>query len=42
MVSSYEEKVIIRYLWIKYKHDATIIVNDHPEYEWKVNGIKTM
>ena len=34
MVFSYEQKVIIKYLRIKYKHGATRIVNDHLEYEW--------
>ena len=40
MVFSYEEKVIIKFLWIKYKYGATKIVNDHPEYQWNVNGVK--
>ena len=39
MVISYEEKEIIKYLQIKYKHDGTI-VNDHPEYGWNVNNVK--
>ena len=40
MVISYEEKEIIKYLQIKYKHDGTRIVNDHPEYGWDVNNVK--
>ena len=42
MVFSYEKKVIIRYLRTKCKYGATRIVNDHPEYEWNVNGVKKM
>ena len=42
MAFSYEEKVIIKYLWIKYKFCASRIVNDHPEYKWKVNGVKKL
>ena len=42
MVFSYEEKVIIKYLWIKDKYGDTTIVNDHPEYEWKVNDVKKL
>ena len=33
IVFSYEAKVIIKYLWIKYKYDAARIVNYHPEYD---------
>ena len=40
MVFSYEEKVIIKYLWIKYKYGVTRIVNDQPEDQWNVNGVK--
>ena len=36
---SYEAKVIIKYLWIKYKYDAARIVNYHPEYEWAITGL---
>ena len=42
MVFSYEKKVIIKYLWIKDKYGDTTIVNDHPEYEWKVNDVKKL
>ena len=42
MVFSYEEKVIIKYLWIKDRDGATTIINDHPEYEWKVNDVKKL
>ena len=42
MVFSYEEKVIIKYLQIKYKYGATRVVNDHPEYKWNVNGVKKL
>ena len=42
MVFLYEEKVIIKYLRIKYKYSTTRIVNDHPEYEWNVNGVKEL
>ena len=41
MVFSYEEKVILKYLPLK-KYDATTIVNDHPEYAWKVNDVKKL
>ena len=37
---SYQEKLIIKYLWIKHKYGAARIVNDHPEYEWDMNGVK--
>ena len=42
MVFSYKEKVIIKYLPIKYKYGATRIVNDHPEYELNVSGLKKL
>ena len=42
MVFSYEEKVIIRYPWIKCKYGGTRIVNAHPQYEWNVNGVKKL
>ena len=42
MVFPYKEKVIIKYLQIKYKYDATAIVNEHPKYEWNVNGVKKL
>ena len=41
MVLSYEEKVIIKYIRIKYD-GAARIANDHPEYEWNVNGVKKL
>ena len=41
-MSSYEEKVIIKYLQIKHKYGAARIVSDHPEYEWNVNGLKEL
>ena len=40
MVLSYEEKVISKYIRIKY--GAARIANDHPEYEWNVNGVKKL
>ena len=39
---SYKEKVIIKYLRIKYKYGAARIVNDHPEHEWIVNHVKKL
>ena len=42
MVSSYEEKVIIKYLRIKYKYGAARIVSNHPEQELNVNGVKEL
>ena len=42
MVFSYEKKVIIRYLRTKCKYGVTRIVNDHPEYEWNINGVKKL
>ena len=40
MVFSYQERVIIKNLWTNFKYGATRIVNDHPEYEWKVHSVK--
>ena len=42
MVFSYKEKAITKYLRIKYKYDATAIVNEHPKYEQNVNGVKKL
>ena len=42
MVFSYEKEVIFKYFWIKYKYGATRTVNNHPEYEWNVNGAKKL
>ena len=42
VVFSHEKKVIIKYIWIKYKYGATIIANDHPQYKWNVNGVKKL
>ena len=42
MVMSNEEKIIIKYLRIKYKYGATRFVIDQPEYEWNVNGVKKL
>ena len=42
MVFSYQDKVIIKYLQIKYKYSATKIVNDHPKHEWNMNGVKKL
>ena len=39
---TYEDKIIIKYLRIKYGHGATKIVNDHPEFNWNINGMKTL
>ena len=35
-VLTYEDKVIIKYLRMKFKHGAKRIVSDHPEKDWKV------
>ena len=42
MVFSYEEKVIIIYLWIKYKYGATRIVHNHLEHERNIKGVKKL
>ena len=42
MLFSYEKKIIIRYLRIKYEHCDTRISSDHPEYEWDVSGGKKL
>ena len=42
MVFSYEDKIIIKYLRDKYGHGAMRIVNDHPERNWNLNGMKTL
>ena len=42
MMSSYEEKIIIKYFRVKYKHGATRIANDHADYEWNVNCVKKL
>ena len=42
MVFSYEEKIIMKYLRIKYKCGATRIVNDRPEYKCNINGVKKL
>ena len=42
MFFSYEDKVIIRYLRQKYNHGPKRIVDDHPEYQWNINGVKTL
>ena len=42
MVFSYEDKVIIKYLRIKYKYGATRTVNDHPGYKWNINDVKKL
>ena len=42
MVFSDEEKVIIKSLPIKYKNGATRILNDYPEYEQNLNGLKKL
>ena len=39
---SYEKKVIIRYLRTKCKYGVTRIINDRPEYEWNINGVKKL
>ena len=39
---SYKVKVIIKDIWIKYKYGATRIVNDHPEYESNLNGVRKL
>ena len=42
MVFTYEHKIIIKYLRLKYKYGATKIIQDHPEYNWTLNGVKTL
>ena len=42
MLFSYKEKVNFKYLRIKYRYGVTRIVNDYPEYEWSVNGVKKL
>ena len=45
MVFSYKQKVIIsciKHVRIKYQCGAKRIVNDHPEYEWNVNGVNKL
>ena len=45
MVFSYKQKVIIssiKHVRIKYRYGARRIVNDHPEYEWNVNGVNKL
>ena len=42
MLFSYEKKIIIKYLRIKYEHCDTRISSDHSEYEWDVNGGKKL
>ena len=42
MVFSYEEKVIVKYLWIKYKYGATKVFYDDPEYEWNLKVVKKL
>ena len=42
MVFTYEDKIIIKYLRTKYGHGAMRIVNDHPEFNWNINGMKTL
>ena len=32
----------MKYLSIKYNYGAARIVNDHPEYEWNINGVKKL
>ena len=42
MVFTYEDKIIIKYIRVKYKHGAKQIVKDHPEFQWNVNGVKKL
>lgn len=42
MVFTYEDKIIIKYLRTNYGHGAMRIVNDHPEFNWNINGMKTL
>ena len=42
MVFSYKEEVIIKYFQKKLKYGAARIVNDHPDYQWKINGVKKL
>ena len=42
MVFSYEEKVIVKYLWIKYKYGTTKNFYDDPEYERNLKGVKKL
>ena len=42
MVFTYEDKVIIRYLRQKFGHGPKKIIDDHPEYNWNIHGLKTL
>ena len=42
MVFSYEERVIIKYLRIKYKYGAARTLKDYQEYEWNVNDVEKL
>ena len=42
MVFTEEHRIIIKYLRIKHGHGPQKIVDDHPEFEWKVNVVKTL
>ena len=35
-----EHRIIIKYLRIKYGDGAKKIVKDHPEFDWKVDGVR--
>ena len=38
---TYEERIIIKYLRKKYHHGPKKIVDDHPEFNWNVNTVKS-
>ena len=44
MVFTYEHKIVIKYLRLKYGHGAKKILDDHPEYDgiWTLGGIKDL
>lgn len=42
MVFTEEHRIIIKYLRIKHGHGPQKIVDDHPEFEWNVNGVKKL
>ena len=42
MVFFYEHKIIIKYLRLKHGYGATRILNDHPESNWNLGGVKKL
>ena len=39
---TYEDRIIIRYIRQTLVYGAIKIVNDHPEFNWNVHGVKTL